>query len=237
MRISNFFCAYYCSCGRSALFLCQCYLLLYSVPFMRVQGSLYALNVIYVSQVLLKCTCARKTIYLNTVPFFPTTQLCTLSTFCTLCKHYIFDICATRYLCNAFYPIVLKISCRFSLFPHFQIPFPSAILDLKILVKIFLIRSFLVKILTSSLIRKLRNLEVPTCYQNKFSREFWSSIAYFQNNFLEPISRNYSSLIKCINFFIIKATLICSLMATMILHSAVIFGSRQIVFNILCSLF
>ena len=72
--------------------------------------------------------------------------------------------------------------CGFSLFLHFHISFPSVILDFKLLAIIYLIRGFQVKISTSSLFRKLRNLEVPTCYLKDFSREFWSNLADFQNN-------------------------------------------------------
>ena len=84
-------------------------LLGYSVPLMCIQCNLNTLNAIYVSQVLLKC-------------------LPCLHSFCTPSLMY---ICTTRYLCNAIQHIVLEMSCGFSLFPHFQITFPSVVLDIK----------------------------------------------------------------------------------------------------------
>ena len=49
------------------------------------------------------------------------------------------------------------------------------------------------KVSTSSLIRKLRNLEVPTCYSKDFSREFWSNLTDIQNNLFRA---NFKKLLE-----------------------------------------
>ena len=67
-------------------------------------------------------SCAFKTVYLSTVPFF-----CRLQFLCTQINGY----CATRYLCNAIEQIAWEMSCGCSLFPHFQITFSSVALDFK----------------------------------------------------------------------------------------------------------
>ena len=74
----------------------QCYLLAYSVPLVCLECNLHALNAIYVSQVLLKCLHSKGIL-----------------------------MCSRNTLCNAIKQTVLEMSCGFSLFPHFQITFPS----------------------------------------------------------------------------------------------------------------
>ena len=61
------------------------------------------------------------------------------------CKLSLMYICATRYLCNVIWQFVLELPCSFSSFPHFQITFPSVVIDFNsdFLAKIFLIRWFL----------------------------------------------------------------------------------------------
>ena len=49
------------------------------------------------------------------------------------------------------------------------------------------------KISTSSLIRKLRNLEVLTYYSKDFSREFWSNLTDIQNNLFRA---NFKKLLE-----------------------------------------
>ena len=68
-------------------------------------------------------------------------------------------------------------SCEFSLFPHFQITFPSFVLDFKLFSQ-----DIPNKMISKRKISTLKNLEMATCYSKYFNREFRPNLTYFQNN-------------------------------------------------------
>ena len=79
-------------------------------------------------------------------------------------------------------------SSGFSLFPHFQITFPSVVLYFKLFSQ------------NIPNISTLKNLEVPTCYSEGFDREFWSNLTYFQSNLFRD---NFKKLFECNKWVII----------------------------------
>ena len=72
----------------------------------------------------------------------------------------------------------------------------------------------------------LKNLEVATCYSKDFNREFCQVEIISRPIYLELISRKYSNVLKCVIILYCKSNNNLNVIVTIILYSAVLFGTR-----------
>ena len=112
-------------------------------------------------------------------------------------------------------------SCGFNLFPHFEITFPSVVLDLKLFSE-----NIPNKMISRNKTSTLKNLEVATCYSKDFNREFCQVEIISRPIYLELISRKYSNVLKCVIILYCKSNNNLNVIVTIILYSAVLFGTR-----------